>query len=263
MRGDLALLRARFAVLLQYRAAAIAGVGTQLFWGFIRIMILTAFYRSSTAPQPIGLADVVTYIWLGQALIMLLPWRPDPEMEAMVRTGDVAYELLRPVDLYRYWFVRCLAFRTAPTLLRCGPILLLAIPFFGLRPPASVAAGAAFVLSLVGAIALAAALTTRVTIFQTWTITGRGAYLLMSAFTWVFSGMLLPLQLFPDWAAPVVAVLPFRGLMDTPFRLWMGHMPIAGAPAALLHQVVWVALLVLLGRALMARARHRLVVQGG
>ena len=57
-----AILSARFRTLLQYRTAAIAGLGTQLFWGLIRVMIFEAFYRSSNAPQPMALRDVVTYL---------------------------------------------------------------------------------------------------------------------------------------------------------------------------------------------------------
>lgn len=43
MTPYLAILSARFRTLLQYRAAAAAGFGTQLFWGLIRMMIFEAF----------------------------------------------------------------------------------------------------------------------------------------------------------------------------------------------------------------------------
>ena len=123
----LAVLSARYRVLLQYRAAALAGAGTQLFWGFIRIMILLAFYRSSSGSHPMAFADVVTYVWLGQALLALLPWNHDLELERQIREGGVAYELLRPVDLYALWYVRTLASRVATTSLRSLPIVLVAL----------------------------------------------------------------------------------------------------------------------------------------
>ena len=93
-----ALLSARFRTMLQYRAAAVAGAGTQFFWGFIRIMILMAFYRSSSASPPMDLEDVISYIWLGQAFLALLPWTHDRDLEGLIRDGGVAYELLRPRD---------------------------------------------------------------------------------------------------------------------------------------------------------------------
>ncbi len=89
MRPYLAILRARYLMLLQYRAAALAGVGTQFFWGFIRIMILWAFYAASDADPPMAFAVVVSYVWLGQALLGLLPWNLEHEIAVMVRRGRV------------------------------------------------------------------------------------------------------------------------------------------------------------------------------
>ena len=74
MRPYLAVLSARIRMLLQYRAAALAGMSTQLFWGLIRVMIFEAFYRTATQAQPMTYAEVVNYVWLGQALFALLPW---------------------------------------------------------------------------------------------------------------------------------------------------------------------------------------------
>ncbi|MDE3000662.1 MAG: hypothetical protein OXU79_16440 [Gemmatimonadota bacterium] len=73
MKAYAAVISARFRMMLQYRAAAMAGLGTQVFWGLIRMMFFTAFYNSATAPQPMSLADVITYVWLGQALLGMLP----------------------------------------------------------------------------------------------------------------------------------------------------------------------------------------------
>ena len=47
MKGYTALVSAHFRTLLQYRAAALAGLGTQLFWGLIRVMIFEAFYSAN------------------------------------------------------------------------------------------------------------------------------------------------------------------------------------------------------------------------
>jgi ABC-2 type transport system permease protein len=257
-----AILRARFQSLLQYRAAAAAGFATQVFWGFIRVMIFAAFLRSG-APSPMTIEEVVTYVWLGQALLMILPWRPDPEVEQSIRTGTVAYELLRPLDLYNHWFARAVAFRSAPTLLRSVPLLVLAWLFFGMRLPAGLPALLAFLGAMAAALLLSAAITTLINVTMMWTIAGQGTWVLVSALAWLFSGMIVPLPLFPDWAQPVLAVLPFRGLMDAPFRLYMGHLPAAHAVATIVHQLAWSAAFVMFGRWLLSRGTRRLVVQGG
>ena len=85
MKAYTSVLSARFRTLLQYRAAAIAGLGTQLFWGLIRMMIFEAFYRSSTTPQPMTIDIVVGYVWLGQAFILIQPWGVDPDVRNQIR----------------------------------------------------------------------------------------------------------------------------------------------------------------------------------
>ena len=47
LRPYQAVFRARFQLLLQYRAAALAGFVTQCWWGAIKLMVLAAFYRSA------------------------------------------------------------------------------------------------------------------------------------------------------------------------------------------------------------------------
>ena len=151
MSAYVALFSARVRMLLQYRAAALAGVGTQLVFGLIRIMILQAFYLNATGVQPMSGAEVVDYIWLSQATLTLLPIWIDGEIRGMVRSGTVVYELTRPVDLYAFWYARALASRLAPVMLRAAPLLLLAALIFDLRPPASVEAGVACLVALLGA----------------------------------------------------------------------------------------------------------------
>ncbi|HEY0301795.1 MAG TPA: hypothetical protein VGC36_10700 [Rhizomicrobium sp.] len=130
----LAILRARFALMLQYRAAAFAGFATQCWWGAIKIMVLAAFYAGAGA-QPISLAQAITYVWLGQGLLALLPWHADGEIAEAVESGNIAYERLRPVDTHLFWFARAAAQRVAGTLLRSAPMFVLAaiaLPLAGL-----------------------------------------------------------------------------------------------------------------------------------
>jgi ABC-2 type transport system permease protein len=267
----LAIVSARFRMLLQYRAAAIAGLWTQVFFGLVLLGIYDAFYRSTTRAQPMTFPQVVSYIWLGQALLAMLPWNADADVRAMVRSGAVAYELCRPIDLYSLWYSRAVAWRTAPTVLRAVPMCMIAslgLPLMGLdewrlAPPPSIASGIAFGATLMCTLFLGCALTTLINISLLWTISGEGAVILMTTLVTFFSGMIVPLPLFPDWAQPIVKALPFAGLIDLPFRVFTGHIPPRDAFSVLTHQLLWTAALVLVGRWLLTRGLRRLVVQGG
>jgi ABC-2 type transport system permease protein len=257
------ILSARFRVMLQYRTAAIAGLGTQVFWGFIRIMIFSAFYQAANVPQPISFVQLVTYIWLGQGLLRLLPWTPDFEVRDLIRSGDVVYELAKPLDLYGHWFMRSLALHGAPTVLRALPMFVLAMLFFGMKAPASFESGIAFLVSVVAALILAAAITTFITVTMMWTLAGDGIASIFGIAGWFFSGMVAPLPLLPPWLQQTMYLMPFRGIIDIPIRLYIGDLPAEKAAMYIGFQLGWAVVMIALGRWLLTRGTSRLIAQGG
>jgi len=267
----MAVVSARYRMLLQYRAAAFAGLVTQCFWGAIKLMILAAFYGASQQDQPMALPEVVAYIWLGQAFFGMLPWNIDGEFAQKVRDGSVAYDLLRPIDLYTFWYSRTLAYRAAPTTLRAIPLAFLAmlvLPRLGLAewalgaPPSLLSCGL-FGVSIVAAVALSTAITMLSQLSLLWTISAAGMDRIMPAVVTIFSGMVIPLPLFPNWLQPILHWQPFRGVVDVPYRIYSGNIPPTMALLEIVQQGVWVGLLVWLGRVMLARGTRKLVVQGG
>jgi ABC-2 type transport system permease protein len=270
IRPYLSIFRARFYLLLQYRAAALAGFVTQCWWGALKIMVLAAFFRGAAA-TPMTLQQAIDYIWLAQGFLTLLPWSADPEITRMVRSGDVVYERLRPLDSYAFWYARAVARRTATPLLRAVPMVLtagvllplLGMPEWALSAPAGLSATVLFAASMALVVALSAAVATLMDIATVITLSDRGVNSLAGPVIVIFSGSLVPLPLFPEWAQPALRIQPFAGLMDTPLRIYGGHLAGLEALSGLAHQAVWVIVLAGLGRVVMARVMARLQAQGG
>lgn len=267
-----ALFAARFRMLLQYRAAALGGLFAQVAFGLILIMIYEAFYRSShPAARPMAFGPIASYVWLGQAVIMMLPWNVDVEMRAMMRTGAVSHELCRPVDLYTWWYARAAAQRTAPVLLRAAPMVAIAaigLPLVGLgewrlAPPASAAAAAGFAGAMLCGLLLACAMSVLLYISWLWTVVAEGVLMMFSTVVSLCCGLLVPLPLFPDWAHPVLAWLPFAGLLDQPARIYSGQIAGAAIAVVIARQAGWTLALVVVGRWLLRRGLRRVVVLGG
>ncbi len=263
MKPYTALLRVRFLTLLQYRNAAMAGVVTQLFWGLIRTMIFEAFYASSTVRQPLTKGQLVTYIWLGQALLGLLPWSTDTELRDRMRSGAVVYDLLRPVDLYSHWYCSAIAARTAPTVLKSIPIFLIAGVFFGLSAPASPQAALAWVALTFCALLLNCAFSVLISTSMLWTVSGEGISRLAPTVVYALSGMMVPLVFFPAWLQPALNILPFRSMVDIPFRIYSGAIPATMALNYAIYTLSWAASLIVAGRVCLSRGMRRMVVQGG
>ena len=54
----------------------------------------------------------------------------------------------------------------------------------------------------------------------------------------MLSGMVVPIPLFPEWARRVLEHLPFAGMIDVPFRVYLGHIAPGDAVPAILRQLL-------------------------
>lgn len=257
----------RFLNGLQYRAAAAAGMVTQLFFGFVFIMIYAAFYSQSSGTMPISLNEVVNYIWLQQIfLAFIMLWFHDNEIFQLITSGNIAYELCRPIGIYSFWFSKLLAQRVSSAILRCFPIMTVA--FFLPEPyrmslPSSPAALLLFLIALLLGLLVVVAISMLIYISVFWTMSPIGSILMVSVIGEFMAGMVIPVPLMPLWMQKIVYVLPFRWTTDFPFRVYSGHIPLTEALWGILIQLVWLAVLIGFGRRSMRRALRHVVVQGG
>lgn len=267
MRVYRSVLKLRLLMGMQYRAAALAGVATQFFWGFITIMVFEAFYEYAVTAQPISLKEIITYIWLKQAFLVLVTiWFRDNELFDLITSGNIAYELCRPCGLYGFWYAKLLAQRLSSALLRCFPILIVA--FFLPKPydmtlPPNFTAFILFLCSLIFGLLLLVAISMFMYISVFITMSPTGSLLAFSVLGEFFAGLIIPVPLMPQWLQNIAYVLPFRWSADFPFRVYSGHIPQNEAVIGIVIQLVYIVALIGLGRLALNSALKKVVVQGG
>jgi ABC-2 type transport system permease protein len=231
-------------------------------------MVMAAFY-SSSARQPIDLAQVITYTWLGQGLLGLLPWQADAEISEAVETGNVAYERLRPVDTHTLWLARAIAARAANTSLRVVPMFVAAaivLPLIGLgawswRMPSSPQAASLFAISISLTVFLSSAFTVLLNIAVTALKTRRAANI-APVLVSPLSGMIVPLVLMPTWMQPFLFWQPFAGLVDIPYRIYFANLTGMSALEGIAAQALWIILFIAIGRGWMTSVMARVDMQG-
>ena len=205
MSAYISVWRLRFINGMQYRAAAYAGMVTQLFFGLVFIMIFVAFYSHSSQEQPISLKDVVSYIWLQQVfLAFIMLWFRDNEIFQLITGGNIAYELCRPCGIYEFWFAKLLAQRVSSAVLRCFPILLIAFllpPTYRLSLPPSLTTLMLFLLTLMLGLLLIVSISMLIYISVFWTMSPTGSILMIAVAGEFFAGLVIPVPLMPVMAA--------------------------------------------------------------
>jgi ABC-2 type transport system permease protein len=267
MNAYYSVLKLRLLNGLQYRSAALAGVATQFFWGFMYIMIFEAFYEHAFNQPPMTLKEVMTYIWLQQSfLAFIMLWFRDNELFQLITTGNIAYELCRPCHIYWFWYAKLLAQRLSSAFLRSGPIILVAFllpePYRMTLPP-DILTGLLFIVSLLLGLLLLVSISLFIYISVFITMSPMGSLLVFGVIGEFLAGLTIPIPLMPEWLQNIVYLFPFRLTADFPFRVYSGHIPQNEAIIGILQQLGWLTALVWLGKLAMDSVLKRVVVQGG
>ena len=167
---------------------------------------------------------MVSYIWLQQAFLALfMTWFWESELFASITTGNVAYELCRPVRLYHMWFVRGLAVRLSKAVLRCFPVLFFSLLMpkpFRLILPASLSTTLLFFLSMELGTLVVVAFGMLVYMSVFYTISSQGIKLMVTSLSEFLSGAVIPLPFLPDGIRQAVELLPFASMQNVPFRIY-------------------------------------------
>lgn len=267
MRKYWSFFRIRLVTGLQYRTAAWAGICTQFFWGLMEIMIFNAFYTTGAGQFPMEFSQVTDYLWLQQAFLTLFfVWYSGNDILELIQNGNIAYELVRPMDLYTQWTVKNIAERASKVLLRFWPVLLVAFLLpkpFNLSLPASPLAFACFLVSLIVGCFLVVAYLMLVFIATIYTLNPMGIRMIAISMTEFLTGALVPLPFLPAKLQRVLELSPFGSMQNLPLRIYCGNIAGAEMWKAMALQLFWLAVLVGIGQFWMHRALRRVVAQGG
>ncbi|MFD4694049.1 ABC transporter permease [Streptomyces sp. NPDC058463] len=249
-----------------YRVATAAGVFTNTVFGFIMAYTYIALWDERPQLGGYDQSEALTYVWLGQALLMtcaMMGGGFESDLTERIRSGDIAVDLYRPADLQLWWLAGDLG-RAAFHLLGRGivPMVLGALAF-DLALPGSVWMWPAFLVSVLLGVVVSFALRFLVALSAFWLMDGAGALQMAMLAGLFFSGMLLPLNLFPGVLGEVARALPWSSLLQVPADVFLGKRTGWGLVQAYAFQAGWAVALLLAGRLLQSVATRRVVVQGG
>ena len=249
-----------------YTAATLAGIFTNSVFGVIISFSYIAVWKQNPSAGGYDAQDAVTYVWLGQALLMTIAlWGggTTDDLAERVRTGDVAIDLYRPVGLVGWYLASDLG-RAAYHLLTRGvaPTVIGAL-LFDLRFPDQPATYLAFLASVALGVVVSFGIRMLVASSAFWLLDQTGMLTLSAVFAMFFSGLAVPLVLFPEPFRSLVLALPWAAFMQVPIDIWLGQRHGTAVLTGLAFQAGWSAALLLACAALLRLADRKVVVQGG
>ena len=129
--------------------------------------------------------------------------------------------------------------------------------------PASVWHFGLFVVTLILGLLVTVAFSMLVYVFTFFTISPQGVRIVFTSMVEFFAGAIIPLPFFPHKWQRVLELLPFASMQNVPLRIYSGSMTGAEMERAVVLQVIWLAVLVLLGSGLSRLAEKKATIQGG
>jgi ABC-2 type transport system permease protein len=262
----LAVARRSFRRYATYTSATLAGIFTNSVFGVIISFTYIALWHEKPDAGGYDVTDAVTYCWLAQAMIMTVAiWGggTTDDVADRIRTGDVAIDLYRPVSFLGWWLASDLG-RAAYHLLTRGvaPTVVGAL-LFDLRFPSGPLVWLAFLVSVTLAVVVSFGIRMLVAASAFWLLDQTGVQNLSLVFAMFFSGLVVPLVLFPEPFRHVVMALPWAAYVQVPVDIWLGKRTGLDAVGGLAFQAGWAVVLLLVCAGVLRLADRKVVVQGG
>jgi len=247
---------------MAYRAWVWAEFVVQIISMTILVFFWRGVYANSTTLSGLTQAATINYILIAQLLLPLVENRLIFNFGWMIREGQIAIDLLRPMDFQGRFYVDAVGNLILNLLLKV-PLLIFAVIAFGLQLPSDPRVWAAFIVALL--------LGHAVLFFFDWIFSCLAFY---STETWglsvvrvavatFFSGSLVPLQMLPDWLRGIANALPFAQSVAVPVSLLSGITPLGDAPGVWLIQGLWLIGLLVVSRIVFSVSVRKITVQGG
>ncbi|GEM49012.1 ABC transporter permease [Deinococcus cellulosilyticus] len=248
---------------ITYRAAAIAGLTTNLFFGFIKAAMVVAFYQNTSSLSGMDEKAAVTYTVVTQALLGFLSIFGTFDLMRTIYRGEVATDLLKPISFFGLWMARDFGQSVAQLVLRGSVILLVYGLFMDMDFPSSLMQWVCTIVSLLLGWTVWFTVRFLVNLTAFWSPDARGIARLCYAVTMFLSGLLMPLRLYPEWVQEFAAWTPFPYVLNTPMEVYTGVISGMDLLPALALQVLWLVVLLLLTQVIWNQASRRLMVLGG
>ena len=246
-----------------YRAATLAGLATNLFFGLLRAAVLVALYGGAQQVAGMSVRDAITYTGLTQAIIAYLSFFGWYDLAQSVYSGQVGADLLKPISLFTFWMGQDLGRALVQLVLRALPLMAFYALIFGITTPSTMEQWLALLAALCLGWLVSYCWRFVANLAAFWSPNATGIIRLVFTLSWFLSGFMMPLRMLPGWFQTVCYLTPFPYTVNTVVEVYLG---LAHGPAllgALAWQAAWAVGLILLGQALLRAGVRRLVILGG
>lgn len=257
------MIRIRFLMMLAYRVNYYSGIAVYSINIGAYYFLWNAIYGDKVTMGGLTALQMVTYVsisWMARAFYFN---NIDQEMAQEVKEGKVAIELIRP---YHYLMTKIMQ-AMGEGIFRFLFFSLLGMIvisfFFPIQYPTQFSIWGWYGISLLLSFFINTQINLITGLLTFFFYNNEGLMRAKRVFVDLFSGLILPISLYPEWAQAILSYLPFQAISYLPGMIFTGGVQGEQVLVSLGQQLLWVLILWIPIGMLWWQAKKNLVIQGG
>ncbi len=262
MKAYIAIMKKSFINNMAFRADFFLGLLNTMILIFVNVAIWKSLYGSQETINGISFQMVVTNFVLSLSLANALNVN-DFMIASRVRSGDIAMDLLKPIDINLQLMFETVGNNLFRLVGRFLPSLFVSIIFFRILAPSSVPNLLLMSAAVVLGFLILYHIGYIISVLSFWFVNIWSFSTIKNVFVGVLSGTLFPLWFMPTWVSRFIKYTPFDVIYFAPIKIYLGQLAINDIIFIYLKQCVWVLILFFIGRLLWLKGVKKLVVVGG
>ncbi|AHV97582.1 ABC transporter permease [Paenibacillus sabinae T27] len=256
-------IRIRFLTMLAYRLNYYTGILIYSLNIGVNYFTWKAIYGQGESLGGFTASQMTTYVavsWMARAFYFN---NLDREISSDIRDGSIAIQFIRPYNYVLAKMMQGLGEGMFRFMLFMIPGMALAMLLFPVRLPHDPAAWAGFLVMLFFSFLINSQLNVITGLLAFFVENNEGLMRMKRVVVDLFSGLIIPISLFPGWLSAILKLLPFQAITYLPGSVFTGRVQGVGIWNVFGVQLIWFALLLIPLFWLYRAARQRLFVQGG
>lgn len=249
---------------LAYRIEYFVGTFRNLVILLVQLCVWRALLTAgpvNTSSGTVTLREMTTYVLVSSMISTLLTVNVISDMNDRIRNGQIAMDLMKPMNFQVYQFCNMLGQNMFSFMFQLLPILAVGLIFFGIGFP-SIPNFLFFLVTLINAIVISFQVNYCMGLVVFWYMRGW-----QNTIIWMlnrlFSGAYIPLWFFPSVLVTVSYFLPLRLMYFIPISVYLGKLTAMDCMFSILQQFAWMLILYGLITLVWRAAIKKLVIQGG
>ncbi|WP_134699856.1 ABC-2 family transporter protein [Ammoniphilus sp. YIM 78166] len=257
------MIRIRFLMMLAYRVNYYSGILVYSINIGAYYFLWNAIYAGQPSLgglTPLQMTSYVAVSWMARAFYFN---NIDREMAMEIKDGKVAIEMIRPYNYLAVKMMQALGEGMFRLLFFSVPGMVIVSFFFPIVFPSDWTSWAVYGVSLMFSFIINTEINLITGVLAFFFLNNDGIMRAKKVIVDLFSGLILPISFYPDWARAILEYLPFQAIGYLPGLIFTGAIEGEALQQALLVQLIWSLVLLLPLYFLWIQAKKTLVVQGG